>query len=56
VDGAAAGRSGFAIHGVKDPNQIGKADSRGCVRMYNGDAVLMYNLLMPGMSQVQVLE
>lgn len=56
IDGAAAGRSGFAIHGTKDPNQIGKMDSRGCIRMYNGDAILMYNLLMPGMSQVQVQE
>ncbi len=56
VEGEAVGRTGFAIHGTKDPNQIGKAESRGCIRMFNGDAVLMYNLLMPGVSQVQVLE
>ena len=56
LEGAAVGRTGFAIHGTKDPNQIGKAESRGCIRMFNGDAVLMYNLLMPGVSQVQVLD
>ncbi len=56
VEGTAVGRTGFAIHGTKDPNQIGKADSRGCIRMYNGDAILMYNMLMPGISQVQVLD
>ncbi len=56
IEGQAVGRTGFAIHGTKDPNQIGKAESRGCVRMFNGDAVLMYNLLMPGVSQVQVLD
>jgi len=56
IEGAAVGRTGFAIHGTKDPNQIGKAESRGCIRMFNGDAVLMYNLLMPGVSQVQVLD
>jgi LysM repeat protein len=56
IEGEAVGRTGFAIHGTKDPNQIGKAESRGCIRMFNGDAVLMYNLLMPGVSQVQVLD
>ena len=56
VEGAAAGRTGFAIHGTKDPNQIGKSDSRGCIRMYNGDAIMMYNLLMPGLSQVQIMD
>ena len=56
IEGTAVGRAGFAIHGTKDPNQIGKAESRGCIRMYNDDAVLMYNMLMPGVSQVQVMD
>ena len=54
VDGAAKGRTGFAIHGTKDPEQIGTAGSRGCIRMYNEDAILMYNLLVPLNSQVDV--
>ncbi len=56
VDGAARGRTGFAIHGTKEPDQIGTAGSRGCIRMYNGDVVLMYNLLVPLYSQVDTLD
>lgn len=56
VSGAAMGRTGFAIHGTKEPEQIGSAGSRGCIRMYNGDAVLIYNLLVPLYSQVEVSE
>jgi len=55
LEGAAKGRTGFAIHGTKDPEQIGTAGSRGCIRMYNGDAVLMYKLLFPVYSKVEVL-
>lgn len=56
IEGQAKGRTGFAIHGTKDPEQIGTAASRGCIRLHNGDAVLVYNLLMPGYSQVRVAE
>ena len=56
IKGAAKGRSGFAIHGTKDPSQIGTASSQGCIRLHNGDAILMYDLLMPGLSQVEIVE
>jgi lipoprotein-anchoring transpeptidase ErfK/SrfK len=56
VGGEAKGRHGFAIHGTKKPEEIGTADSRGCIRLYNGDAILVYNLLTPGLSQVEVVE
>lgn len=56
VRGDAKNRQGFAIHGTKDPNEIGAAVSRGCIRMHNGAAVLMYKLLQPGQSQVRVIE
>jgi hypothetical protein len=56
VKGNAKNRQGFAIHGTKDPNEIGAAVSRGCIRMHNGAAVLMYKLLQPGHSQVRVIE
>ena len=56
IKGDAVGRNGFAIHGTKDPNEIGKASSRGCIRLHNGNAVLAYNLLMPGFSRVEVVE
>ncbi len=56
VSGAAKDRTGFAIHGTKDPDQIGTPGSRGCIRMFNGDAILLYNLLVPLYSQVEVFD
>lgn len=56
VSGAAKDRTGFAIHGTKDPEQIGTAGSRGCIRMFNGDAILVYNLLFSLYSQVEVFD
>jgi LysM repeat protein len=56
IEGLAKDRTGFAIHGTKDPNQIGSAGSRGCIRLHNGDVILVYNLLMPGESKVEVVE
>jgi hypothetical protein len=56
MEGAAVGRTGFAIHGTKEPEQIGTAGSRGCIRMFNGEVVLIYNLLVPVYSQVEVFD
>ena len=56
LEGQAKNRTGFAIHGTKAPEQIGTGGSRGCIRMYNGDAVLMFNLLIPVYSQVEVVD
>ncbi|MHC4322821.1 MAG: L,D-transpeptidase family protein, partial [Planctomycetota bacterium] len=52
LSGAAKDRTGFAIHGTKDPDQIGMAGSQGCIRMHNGNAILVYNMLYPGQSLV----
>jgi len=56
VSGAALGRTGFAIHGTKAPDEIGQATSRGCIRLHNGNAVLVYDMMTPGLSQVEVIE
>ena len=56
ISGEAKGRTGFAIHGTKKPEEIGTAGSRGCIRLYNGDAILIYNLLKPGVSRVEVVD
>jgi len=56
VRGQAKDRTGFAIHGTKKPDEIGTAGSQGCIRLHNGDAILVYNLLEPGFSQVEVVE
>jgi len=56
LEGAAKDRTGFALHGTKDPEQIGTADSQGCIRLHNGDAILLYNLFEEGLSTVEVVE
>lgn len=56
IEGDARGRTGFAIHGTKEPEQIGTAGSRGCIRMFNGDAILVYNLLFPLYSKVEIYD
>jgi hypothetical protein len=56
ISGDAEGRRGFAIHGTKKPEEIGTAGSRGCIRLYNGDVILVYNLLTPGLSRVEVVD
>ncbi len=54
MEGQAKDRTGFGIHGTKEPNTIGIAESRGCIRLHNGHAILVYNLLVPIYSQVRV--
>lgn len=56
LEGAAVGRTGFAIHGTKSPEQIGTPGSQGCIRLHNGDVIAVYNLLMPGVSLVDVVD
>lgn len=56
LNGDAEGRTGFAIHGTRNSGQVGKAGSRGCIRMNDNDVILVYDLLMPGFSQVVVVE
>jgi lipoprotein-anchoring transpeptidase ErfK/SrfK len=38
----------FGIHGTNAPNSIGKAASKGCIRMHNNDVSLVYDLLQSG--------
>jgi hypothetical protein len=56
MQGSAKGRTGFAIHGTKNPEEIGQASSRGCIRLHNGDAVLVYSLLVPVYSELRVVD
>jgi lipoprotein-anchoring transpeptidase ErfK/SrfK len=54
IEGAAKGRTGFAIHGTKDPETIGTRSSRGCIRLYNGDVIEIYDRMFEGVSEVLV--
>jgi lipoprotein-anchoring transpeptidase ErfK/SrfK len=56
LEGAAKGKAGFGIHGTKEAETIGTAESRGCIRLDNGHAKLVYNLLVPIYSHVRVEE
>ncbi len=56
LKGDAVGRTGFAIHGTNNPQEIGMPVSQGCIRLRDADAVLVYNLLMPVDSQVEIIE
>ena len=56
LEGNAKGRQGFAIHGTHKPETLGTASSQGCIRLENGNAILVYNMLIPSYSTVEVLD
>lgn len=56
IDENTKGRIGFGIHGTKDPESIGKRSSLGCVRLYNGDVVEFYDMVVPGLSRIYIRE
>ncbi len=56
IEGAAVGRTGFGLHGTNKPDAIGKAASHGCIRLHNGQAEELYNMLLEGHSTVRVVE
>ncbi len=39
---------GYGLHGTIDPASIGKAESRGCIRLYDQDVTDLYDLLTIG--------
>ncbi len=56
LEGEAKSRDGFAIHGTKEPQQLGTQGSRGCIRLENGNVILVYNMLFPVDSLVEVTD
>jgi LysM repeat protein len=49
-------KQGFGIHGTKDADAIGTAASHGCIRLNNGEAIMVYNMLIPVESLVEVAD
>ena len=45
---------GFGIHGTSQPSSIGKAESKGCIRMLNADVEELFDFVMVG-DVVQIL-
>jgi len=56
LDGDALGRTGFGIHGTIEPDKIGTASSRGCIRLRNQDVEELFDILTEGKSQVQIVD
>ncbi|MHC5002709.1 MAG: L,D-transpeptidase family protein [Planctomycetota bacterium] len=46
---------GYGIHGTIDPDSIGAEASMGCVRMRDDDVAILYECLIEGYSQVQIV-
>lgn len=45
----------YGIHGTIEPDSIGQAESRGCIRLRDADIIEVYNFLVPG-STVEIRE
>jgi len=56
IAGNAKGRTGFGVHGTKDPESIGKRSSLGCIRLHNGHVKEFYSLVMPGVSEIRIVD
>ena len=56
VDVKSKAYQGYGIHGTIDPTSIGKEMSMGCVRMQAEDVEIVYELLMPKVSVVKIVE
>lgn len=54
--GSAASFLGYGIHGTIDPDSIGRSRSMGCVRMRDGDVEVVYEMLIEGISEVEIRE
>ncbi len=56
IDGDAVGQMRYGIHGTIDVQSIGKNVSMGCIRMFNEDVELLFDLLVEKKSTVIVRE
>jgi len=56
IDPRTRGIDGIALHGTKDEDSIGTKSSRGCIRLYNGELMEVYDMLEPGKSEIRIVE
>ncbi len=47
---------GYGIHGTNDPDSIGSATSKGCIRMQNADVEELFDFLRHGDSKVEIVD
>ena len=55
IEPATKGLEGYGIHGTIEPETIGAQASMGCVRMHANDVALLYEVLVGGVSTVEVV-
>jgi LysM repeat protein len=48
--------SGIAIHGTKDETTIGTKSSQGCIRLFNGEIIELYDMFEAGCSELRTVE
>lgn len=46
IEGEAVGQERYGIHGTIEPESIGKNASLGCIRLFNEDVALLYEMLV----------
>ncbi len=46
--------SGYGIHGTIEPESIGRQSSMGCIRMLPGDVEIVYEVLVEGVSTIEI--
>lgn len=51
-----SGGRGYGLHGTIEPETIGAATSRGCIRMLAGDIAEVYDFLVENHSRVTIVE
>lgn len=56
LSGDAKDQPSYGIHGTNEPDSIGTASSSGCIRLRNDEAEEIYNLLLPGVSTIRVID
>ena len=56
LEGAAAGKESYGIHGTIDPDSIGQMKSMGCIRLKEEDVDWVYDMLLDGKSTVKVVD
>lgn len=56
IDNRTRSITGIAFHGTKDESTIGTKSSRGCIRLYNGELVELYDMFEPGHSELRVVD
>jgi lipoprotein-anchoring transpeptidase ErfK/SrfK len=56
IDNRTQNISGIAIHGTKDEATIGTKSSQGCIRLYNGELIEVYDMFEAGCSELRTVE